>query len=140
MTISSRLAPERLLRSLLRYIGTMCILALVAVFMPNAWMEAAHRWLGMGDLPDAPVVGYLARSLSLFYALLGGLLWLCSFDLHRHRPVLRYLGAAFVFFGVVEWGVDVFQGMPGYWAFAEGPPVIAFGVLISLLTAQLKPS
>jgi surface polysaccharide O-acyltransferase-like enzyme len=139
MTAPSRLAPERLLRFLLRYVGTVTMLAFVAVLMPQAWMEATHRLLGMGDLPSAPVVGYLARSLSLFYALLGGLLWMCSFDMHRHRLVLAYVGAAFIFFGIVMCGVDWFQGMPGYWTLCEGPVVILFGILIWLLTARLKP-
>jgi hypothetical protein len=106
------------------------MLALVAVFMPCSWMDATHRWLGMGPLPDGPVVGYLARSLSLFYVLLGGLLWLCSFDPPRYRAVLCYLGAAFLCFGIVMWGVDVVEGMPGFWKHGEGPIVIAFGGVI----------
>ena len=114
------------------------MLALVPVFMPYAWMDATHRALGMGTLPAVPVIGYLARSLSLFYALLGGLLVLCSFDPHRHRAVLSYMGAAFIFFGIVIWGVDFLEGMPGYWRTVEGPIVIVFGAAILTLSARLK--
>ncbi len=130
---------ERLLLILLRYLGSACLLALVAVFMPYTWMDLTHRWLEMGTLPSEPIVGYLARSLSLFYALLGGLLWLCSFDPHRHRSVLCFLGAAFMFFGLVMWGVDFVEGMPPYWKHLEGPMVILFGALILSLSARLRP-
>jgi len=114
------------------------MLSLVAVFMPNTWMDATHRWLGMGPLPAEPVVGYLARSVSLFYALLGGLLWVCSCDLHRHRPVLCYLGTAFILFGLVVWGVDVVEGMPTFWKRGEGPIVIVMGIVILTLSTRLK--
>ena len=88
------------LKLLLRAIGSASLLALIFVFVPYQAMDAIHRWLGMGPLPDQPVVGYLARSTSAFYAMLGGLLWLVSFDLRRHRRVLIYLGVAISLFGV----------------------------------------
>jgi hypothetical protein len=50
------------------------------VAAPYSWMNAIHQWLGLGVLPDAPVAGYLARSTSAFYAMLGGLLWVLLFD------------------------------------------------------------
>jgi hypothetical protein len=134
------LSSDRVLCFLLRYVGGVSTLALVAVFMPYSWMNATHRWLGMGELPSQPIVGYLARSLSLFYALLGGLLWVCSFDLRQHRAVLCYLGAAFVFFGVVLWGVDFVEGMPAWWKDFEGPIVIAFGTVILTLSLRLRPA
>ena len=30
--------------------------------VPYSWMDAIHQGLGMGKLPDAPIVGYLVRS------------------------------------------------------------------------------
>jgi hypothetical protein len=138
MNTPPRPRSERVLRFLLRYLGTVSLLALVAVFMPYTWMDATHAWLGMGRLPSEPIVGYLARSLSLFYALMGGLLLLCSFDLHRYCAVLCYLGAAFIFFGFVMWGVDFAEGMPPYWKHTEGPFVIVLGGAILALSARLK--
>jgi len=111
----------RLLRLFLRIIGTAALLALVAVIMPYSWMNAIHQWLGMGQLPAEPIVGYLARSTSAFYALLGGLFWVASFDLHRHRMVLCYLGIVIVIFGVALLVVDLFEGMPLWWTIGEGP-------------------
>jgi len=69
---------EQVLKLFLRLIGSAALLALIFVAAPHAWMDAIHAQMGMGQLPDAPVVGYLARSTSAFYALLGGLLWVVS--------------------------------------------------------------
>lgn len=130
---------ERFLRLLLRIIGTASLCAIFAVIMPYPWMNAVHRALGMGPLPREPVVGYLARSTSAFYALLGGLLWLLSFDLRRHRLVLCYLGVVFVIFGITLLIVDLLEGMPVFWTISEGPIDAAFGILILCLSRRLEP-
>ena len=129
---------ERALRVGLRVIGTGALLALPFVFFPDAWMDAIHRWLGMGTLPAEPVVGYLTRSASFFYAMLGGLLWVVSFDLRRHRPVAIYLVSAFLAFGCVLLAVDLLQGMPLWWAIGEGSFDIAMGA-IGLFLARRIP-
>jgi len=121
---------ERSLQWFLRIIGTASLLALPCAALPYAWMDATHQWLGLGRLPADPIVGYLARSLSAFYALLGGLLWTLSFDPRRHRLVLGYLGGAITFFGVIITAVDWLEGLPRFWALWEGPLDIAFGVII----------
>jgi hypothetical protein len=130
---------EWALRLLLRYIGSASLVAVVAVFMPRTWMDATHQWLGMGPLPSGPVVGYLARSLSLFYALMGGLLWLVSMNPQRHRTVLLYLSVVFILFGVIILGVDFNEGLPASWKCVEGPMVIGFGCVMLWLTTRLQP-
>jgi hypothetical protein len=112
---------------LLRVGGASGLLALVAVFMPLSWMAATHRWLGLGEMPTAPVVEYLARSLSAFYALLGFLLLVMSSDLERYRPMVRFLAVAIVLMSVVFTGVDWAAGMPWWWTAFEGPPGIVLG-------------
>jgi hypothetical protein len=75
---------ESALRVLLGLIGTSSLLALIFVAAPYSWMNEIHQNLGMGDLShQQPVVGYLARSTSALYAILGGLFWLICFDLQR---------------------------------------------------------
>ena len=85
-----------------------------------------------------PIVGYLARSTSAFYAMQGGLCWVISFDLRRYRAVLIYLGAATVVFGlalgIVGWAV----GLPRWWWLWEGPLDALLGLLI-LLCARRTP-
>jgi hypothetical protein len=133
---------ERLFKLVLRIVGTAALFALVAVVMPSSWMNAIHQWLGMGDLPSEPIVGYLARSTSAFYALLGGLMWMISFDLHRYRLVLIYIGVAIIVFGVALFAVDLLEGMPLWWSLGEGPFNTAFGIFILVLSYRLgsKPS
>ena len=63
---------------------------------------------------------YLARSTSTFYGLLGGLLWVLSGDLRRHRLALHYVGAAVAVFDLLLLGVDILEGMPPWWTAAEG--------------------
>jgi hypothetical protein len=117
--------------------GSVSMLALVAVVMPYSWMNAVHKWLGMGTLPDEPIVGYLARSTSGFYALLGGLAWVVSFDLVRHRQVLCYLGAVTIMFGVILLVVDLLEGMPLWWTMGEGPADTGIGVVILVLSYRM---
>lgn len=129
---------DHLFKLFLRIIGTAALLAIVAVVIPYSWMNAIHKWLGMGQLPAEPIVGYLARSTSAFYALLGGLFWVVSFDLHRHKVVLCYLGVAIVIFGAALLVVDLLEGMPLYWSLMEGPINVVFGVFILLSAYRLN--
>lgn len=122
---------------ILRIIGSAALLAFVAVVMPYSWMNAIHKWLGMGELPSEPIVGYLARSTSAFYALLGGLMWVVSFDLKRYRRILIYLGTAIIFFGAALFAVDLLEGMPLWWSLGEGPFNVVFGIVIFVLARRL---
>ena len=98
--------PDRVLVILLRILGVGALFALVAVFMPVSWMTATHRWLGLGEMPNAPVVEYLARSLSAFYALMGALCLVVAADLERYRPLVRFLGVAFALMSLVLLGTS----------------------------------
>ena len=60
-----------------------------------------------------------------------------SFDLRRHRPVIRYLGLAIVLIGLTLFAVDLLEGMPWWWSAAEGPFNIAFGALILVLARRI---
>lgn len=133
-------SEERLFRLLLRIVGSAALLAIPFVFVPYAWMNAIHDGLGMGKLPDAPVVGYLARSASAFYAILGGLLWVLSFDLRRHRPVLIYLGVVTLLFALVLFAVDFLEGMPRWWAVGEGSFNALFGIAILVFSFRIGRS
>ncbi|UCG56315.1 MAG: hypothetical protein JSU70_15785 [Phycisphaerales bacterium] len=126
------------MKLLLRVIGTAALLALGAVVMPYSWMNAVHGWLGMGRLPQAPIVSYLARSTSGFYVLLGGLFWVVSFDLRRHEVVLYYLGVVIVVFGAALFVIDLAVGMPLFWSLGEGPFNTALGIVILFSSRRLR--
>jgi hypothetical protein len=125
---------DKVLVLLLRYLsGIPALFALVAVFMPVSWMAATHHWLGLGEMPTAPVVEYLARSVSTFYALVGAFCLVVAADLERYRPLVRLLGVAFALMSVVLLGVDLAAGMPWWWSASEGPGGVVFGVLLFVL-------
>jgi hypothetical protein len=124
---------DKVLVILLRIVGVSALFALVAVFRPVSWMAATHRWLGLGEMPTAPVVEYLARSLSAFYALVGALCLAVAADLERYRPLARSLGVAFALMSVVLLGVDLAAGMPWWWPASEGPGGVAFGAPLFVL-------
>jgi hypothetical protein len=124
---------DKALVLLLRFVGVGALFALVAVFMPSSWMAAAHRWLGLGEIPTGPVVEYLARSLSAFYAVMGALCLVLTTDLGRYRPLVRFLGVAFALMSLVFLGIDLAAGMPWWWAASEGPGGVVFGALLFVL-------
>jgi hypothetical protein len=130
---------DKVLVILLRYIlGIPGLFALVAVFMPVSWMAAARRWLGLGKMPNSPVVEYLARSLSAIYAVFGALCLLVAADLERYRPLVRFLGAAFALLGLVLLAVDVAVGLPWWWIAIEGPALIGVGALMVSLARPMQ--
>jgi hypothetical protein len=111
---------DKALVILLRIVGVGSLFALVALVLPTSWMAATHRWLGLGEMPTGPVVEYLARSLSAFYALVGALCLVVVADLERYRPLVRFLGVAFAVMSLILFGVDLAAGMPWWWSASEG--------------------
>jgi len=130
---------ERVLRLLLRVVGGAALFAAPCALMPYSWMDAIHQRLGMGKLPAEPVVGYLARSTSAFYAVLGGLFWVLSSDLRRYRPALGYLAVAIILVGVMLLCTDFLEGMPLWWSLMEGPFNIGFGAAVLVLSFRVGP-
>jgi hypothetical protein len=124
---------DKVLVLLLRCLGVTALFAVVAVFLPLSWMAATHRWLGLGEMPTAPVVEYLARSLSAFCTLVGALGLVVASDLERYRPLVRFLGVALAVMGVAFLGVDLVAGMPWWWSAFEGPPRVGVGALMFFL-------
>src|SRR4029453_603233 len=94
------------------------------------------------EMPTGPVVEYLARSVSAFYALVGALCLMVAADLERYRPLVRFLGVAFALMSVALLGVhlggglrggDLGAGMPWWWTASEGPAGIGVGALLFFL-------
>jgi hypothetical protein len=93
---------------------------------------------GVGEMPTGPVVEYLARSLSAFYAIMGALCLVVAADLDRYRPLVRFLGVAFALMSVVLLGVDLAAGMPWWWSASEGPGGVVFGALLFVLARRAR--
>jgi len=127
---------EPILAWLLRFVGVIMLTALGAVVMPVQWMNAVHQWVGLGELPDVPIVGYLTRSVSALYALHGALLVFVASDVLRYLPLVRFLAVAGILFGILMSGIDFLVGMPLSWTVGEGPFVTVLSVAILRLTAR----
>lgn len=122
-----------MLVALLRVAGIITCTAFLAMFLPVEWMAATHRWLGLGDYPEAPVVEYLARSISALYGFHGVLLLIVSTNPIRYRALVWFVAAMNVAFGLMVLAIDWKAGMPWAWTLLEGPPIVAFGTVIALL-------
>lgn len=121
---------ERVAVFVLRLIGIGGLSAIPAILMPDSWIAAIHSAAGLGEYPDAPIVGYLARSLSAFYAFNGTIALVISFEVRRYRPIIRLLAALFTIMGFVLLGIDLATGMPLLWTVCEVPTTIAIGVVL----------
>ena len=114
--------------------------AFLAVFLPVDSMASTHRWLGLGEFPRTPIVDYLARSVAAFYGFHGVLLFVISTDVVRYRPLVWYVAAMNVVFGVMLLAIDIHAGLPAYWTAFEGPPVVVIGMLVAYFNRRSVPA
>ena len=123
----------RWLVMLLRLLGLLDFCALAAVVAPRAWIVASHEWLGMGKFPVEPIVEYLARCTSVWYASYGLLLWFISCDVERYVRLISFLSCMLVVQGIVIVGIDLGSGMPGWWTAFEGPCCSGLGAILLVM-------
>ncbi len=81
-------AAERRLKLLLRVVGIVSLPAVVAVFMPHSWLVRGVELAEPGTSVRV-LVSYLARLLSAFYVLLGGMMVVFSTDVRRYAGPIR---------------------------------------------------
>ena len=125
---------ETILFWLLAIHGAGALCAVFAVFMPAAWMGTVHdEWLGMGELPMTPVVEYLARTVSIFYALFGALSLFAAVHVKDSPCIVAFLGWAAVLVGALVTGVILAAGLPWWWAAGEGLASVGVGVTVLVL-------
>lgn len=141
------------LRWLLRVLSGICLLALIAVVMPDSWMIAAHEAMGLGPFPSAPIAEYLARSTSALSAFYGGLLWVLSRDVVRYASIIRYQAAAMLCLSTSGLLIGRAAGIPmiwvaidasGCWLFCLPTLVLAWNVesrhtIVSTASAKAEP-
>jgi len=125
---------EKILVLLLRLTGLAMASAVVFVFCPLAWMDSIHQMLGLGPLPNGPIVEYLARTESALYAYIGALLFFISFDLRRYQLLLRFLAWTAIPFSIGITLLDVKLGLPSFWTATEGPFTLLLCVILLFLT------
>ena len=124
---------HRLLIVLLRFGALMTGLAFLTVPLPVESMVSTHRWLGLGDLPQVPIVEYLARSVAAFYGFRGVLLFLLSTDVARYAPSITDIVVMNVLLGLMLVAMDVHASLQVWWVVSEGSPVVLTGIAMGLL-------
>ncbi len=122
------MTADRALLWLMRLDAAVVLCAVPCALLPFAWMDAVHRdWLGLGPLHDSPITRYMARSLSLVYAMHGAIVLAVTLDWARYRPLARVLAWFHVALGCGLFAVDMNAGLPWWWTAGEGPGLVAFG-------------
>jgi hypothetical protein len=127
---------QRTLALVLRAMGCLDLLAIIAVIMPAEWLDASHRWAGLGTMPHEPIVGYLAKSVSAMYVLHGAIVVFISFDVARYDRLIRFMALAALVHGAAMIAIDFAQQMPLYWRVAEGPGFAATGAVVLWLQSK----
>ena len=124
------------LRTVLLLDGIVCATAVFAVFIPVSWMASVAEWMELGCLPPGPVIEYLARTTSAFYAMHGALELYAATDVRRHANIVRFLGVSSIVFGLCLLGIGGHAGLPWYWTPVEGPGIAFLGGLLLVLVRK----
>ena len=111
--------PEWWLKLLLYLWGAPPLLAIVAFIMPYSWMAAVHQSLGMGNLPERPIVDYLARYASAFAVFYGALLFALASDVRRYARLITLQAILIIVFSAVGAALGRRAGMPAWWMIAD---------------------
>ncbi|VTT99216.1 Signal peptide protein OS=Rhodopirellula europaea SH398 GN=RESH_04555 PE=4 SV=1 [Gemmataceae bacterium] len=125
------MTADRRLYRLVQLNAGVLLLALPTALLPFAWMDAVHReFLGLGPLSDVPLTAYMARSLSLVYAMHGVVVLGVTLNWERYRSAVPLLAKLHVAFGLAMLANDLAAGLPWWWVAAEGPGVIAYALVV----------
>ena len=95
------------------------MLAIVAVVMPHSWMAFVHEWLGMGPLPDEPIVDYLARYASGFAVFYGAVCFALATDVHRYARLITLQAILIIVLSAIGAVLGWRAGMPAWWMAAD---------------------
>lgn len=124
------MTADRFLWWLMRVDACIVLCAIPCAFLPFEWMDFVHReWLGLGPMTDTPLTRYMARSLSLVYALHGAVVFTVTArwrELRSLVPVLAWLHMAL---GCGLLFADLNANLPWWWTGVEGPGLVAFGLV-----------
>ena len=132
---------ERNLKLLLRVVGITSLPAIVAVFMPHSWLVRSVELAEPGT-PALVLVSYLARLLSAFYVLLGGMMVVFSTDVRRYAGAIRLvaLWSLMAVIGFLIYGAPALAkgGFGWFIWFVAGDVVFGFALAVAILLLQRR--
>ncbi|NNE90346.1 MAG: hypothetical protein HKN23_01740 [Verrucomicrobiales bacterium] len=120
-----------------RFMAVMSISAVGAVVMPHGWMNSIHQAIGLGEMPESPVVSYLSRSLSAFYMFFGGLVLYVSRDIPRYREFISFWAKCGLVFATITLVIDLTAGLPWWWIISEAGFLFGFFVTVIVLIRKI---
>lgn len=130
--------PERTLAQVLSLVAVFELLAIPTILLPFSWMDYVHQFLGLGKLPEAPIVIYLARSVSILYGFHGVVTLCLSRDVIRYMPLIGIFAVCAIVMGCTLLVIDLVLGLPLWWAISEGAFAIVFGAVVWWLRGQVR--
>jgi len=125
---------QRIQAWLLRLSGAVEMLAFFAVVMPRSWMEIAHAWVGLGQMPDGPIIMFMIRQASYTYGVHGLSLWVIASNVERFRTLVIFNGFAYLLAAPVFFLIDYSSGMPFWWTLGDLLGCGCLGVALLFLT------
>jgi len=130
---------RRLQAWVLGLVGATEMLAFAAVPVQRATMAEIHAWLGLGEMPTAPLFDSLMRQVSFTYGLHGVALLVMATDVVRYRPLVILSAIGYFVTPPVFIAIDVANGMPWWWVANMGGSCLLIGtILFALLIAEKK--
>ena len=127
---------QRLQAWLLRLAGAVELFAFVAVVMPRSWMEIAHAWLGLGELPTGPITMFMIRQASYTYGMHAISLFVIASNVVRYRAFVILNGISFLVAALVFFLIDETSGMPWWWTLGDTLGCGCFGIALLLLSRK----
>ena len=125
---------QRIQAWLLRLSGTVEMLAFFSVVMPRSWMEIAHAWVGLGQMPGGPIIMFMIRQASYTYGVHGLSLWVIASNVERFRVLVIFNGFAYLLAAPVFFLIDYSSGMPFWWTLGDLLGCGCLGVALLFLT------
>lgn len=126
------MTPVRLTAIFLRIVAIIQMLTFAVVLMPTAWIASWHAWLGLGVLPDDPVLRYVIRGAAFVQGALGVLVWVIGSDVIRYRPLIITIAAICLCAAPAYYFIDATAGMPRFWCIFDFVYCLAAGGVLTL--------
>jgi hypothetical protein len=125
----------------LRIIAVVQMLTFAVVLLPVAWLASWHAWLGLGAMPDDPVLRYVIRGAAFAQGGVGVLVWVVATDVVRYRPLVITTAALSLCAAPAYYFIDATAGMPRWWClFDFAYCVLAGGGLTLCLCSSRAPT
>jgi hypothetical protein len=125
---ANSLALVRRQSRLLRAGACIEALAFPWAVLPREWMERSHIGLGMGTMPQGPVLDFMIRQSAFVYGMHAVLLWWLARDVLRYQPLVRLIGWTYLVYGPAFLLINWRTGTPLWWTLCDPLVTGGFGV------------